>query len=203
MAQGPLPWLRPAVFTGALVPLAAILLRAARGELGANPIAEALNRLGLVALVFLLLTLACTPMKPLFGWTWPARLRRMLGLFAFFYATSHVATYAGLDQVLDVGAIAADIAKRSFILAGFLAWLLMIPLALTSTDAMVKRLGFRRWKLLHRLAYLCAALGVVHFVLRVKADLTEPLLYGAVLAALLVLRLVGAARGRPQRTLVE
>src|SRR5215467_6382279 len=97
----PYPWLKPAVFVGALTPVAALLLRALRGELGANPISQALNQLGLMALVFLVAALTCTPLKTLFGWTWPIRLRRMLGLFAFFYAALHVLTYAGLDQGLD------------------------------------------------------------------------------------------------------
>ncbi len=201
MGSRVLPWLKPSVHTGALVPLAAILWNAASGSLGANPIAEALNRLGKVALVFLVLSLACTPLKALLGWTWPMRVRRLLGLYAFFYGSAHVVTYAGLDQVLNVGAIVEDVARRPFILVGFLAWLAMVPLAVTSTDEMVRRLGFKRWKLLHRLAYLSAGLGVVHFVLRVKKDTTEPMLYAGVLASLMLVRVVDAARAatRPAR----
>jgi sulfoxide reductase heme-binding subunit YedZ len=195
-----LPWLKPAVFCGGLAPLAAISYQWARGNLGANPIAEALNRLGLVALVLLVLSLACTPLKLVLDWNWPLRVRRMLGLQAFAYACLHVLTYAGLDQVLDFSAIAVDIAKRPFILVGFLAWLLMLPLALTSTTRMVQRLGFKRWKLLHRLAYLIALLGVVHFWLRVKADVSEPLAYGVVLGSLLLVRVVDALRSSKRRT---
>lgn len=186
--HGQRPWLKPAVFTGALVPLAVIVAEAALGRLGANPIAEALNRLGLTALIFLVAALACTPLKTLFGWTWPVRLRRMLGLFGFFYALLHLSTYVGLDQAFDARAILADITKRKFIYIGFTAFLLLIPLAATSTAASVRRLGFVRWKRLHRLAYVATALGVIHFTLRVKKDLREPILYGVVLSTLLLAR---------------
>jgi sulfoxide reductase heme-binding subunit YedZ len=195
----PYPWLKPAVLTGALVPAAALVVRAARDELGADPIAEALNQLGLLALVFLVAALAAAPVKALAGWTWPLRLRRMLGLLAFFYAVLHVGTYAGLDQGFDWGAIAADVTKRPFIYAGAATFTLLLPLALTSTDAAVRRLGFVRWKRLHRLAYVATALAVVHFFLRVKKDVSEPLAYGAVVAALLLVRLLVAARTRRGR----
>jgi methionine sulfoxide reductase heme-binding subunit len=184
----PLPWLKPGVFAGALVPLAAIALRAWQGRLGANPIAEALNELGLLALVFLVAALACTPAKTLLGWTWPVRLRRMLGLFAFFYACVHVLTYSGVDQGLDWAAIWKDVTKRKFIFVGFAAFVLLVPLAVTSTQASVRRLGFVRWKRLHRLAYVATALAAVHFFLRVKKDVREPLVYAVVLAALLAAR---------------
>jgi sulfoxide reductase heme-binding subunit YedZ len=187
-ATGQRPWLKPAVFTGALVPLAVIGAEAALGRLGANPIAEALNRLGLTALIFLVAALACTPLRTLFGWTWPIRLRRMLGLFGFFYALLHLSTYVGLDQGFDVHAILADITKRKFIYIGFTAFVLLIPLAATSTAASVRRLGFVRWKRVHRLAYVATALGVVHFTLRVKKDLREPIIYALVLTTLLLAR---------------
>ena len=189
-------WLKPGVFVGALAPLAAILVRGFRGELGANPIAEALNQLGLVALVFLVAALACTPAKTLAGWTWPARLRRMLGLFAFAYAGLHVVTYAWLDQGLDWDAILADVVKRKFIFVGAAAFVMVVPLALTSTNAAVRRLGFARWKRLHRLAYVAPALAVLHFTWRVKKDVTEPVVYGVVLSALLLVRVATWARAR-------
>ena len=199
----PHPWLKPAVFTGALVPLAVTAMSALRGELGANPIAEALNRLGLMALVFLIGSLACTPLKSIFGWTWPIRLRRMLGLFGFFYALLHMTTYIGLDQTFNWRAIFADITKRKFIFVGFFAFILMVPLALTSTAAAVRRLGFAAWKRLHRLAYAAAILGVIHFIWRVKKDLREPILYTIVLGALFLVRLAASFRsrlkGRPTR----
>jgi methionine sulfoxide reductase heme-binding subunit len=178
------------VFVGSLAPALRLLVLGARGELGANPIATALNQLGLVALIFLIASLAATPLKAALGWTWPIRIRRMLGLYAFFYASLHFLTYLGLDQVLDLRAVFADITKRKFIAVGLTAFVLLVPLAVTSTDAMVRRLGFVRWKRLHRLVYVAAVLGVVHFIWRVKKDLSQPLTYGAVLAFLLAIRVV-------------
>lgn len=187
-AGPPFPWLKPAVFTGSLIPALAIACFAFMGRLGANPVAEALNRFGLLALILLILSLACTPLKTLFGWTWPIRIRKTLGLFAFFYAALHFLTYAGLDQGFNTKAIAEDIIERRFIFVGFAALVLLIPLAVTSTSGMLKRLGAARWKMLHRLAYVAAILGVIHFVWRVKIDVTEPLIYAGVLAALLATR---------------
>jgi sulfoxide reductase heme-binding subunit YedZ len=185
----PYRWLAPGVVAGALAPLLSIVLRAARGELGADPIAQALNELGLVALIFLTASLVCTPAKSLFGWTWPIRLRRMLGLLAALYATLHVLTYAVLDQGLDLHAIVDDVLERKFILAGAATYLMLLPLALTSTNAAVRRLGFARWKRLHRLAYLAGAVAALHFIWRVKKDLREPAVYAIVIGALLLARL--------------
>jgi sulfoxide reductase heme-binding subunit YedZ len=193
---GPLPWLKPGVFVGALAPMIAILVRATQGELGANPIAQALNQLGLTALVFLVAALGCTPLKTTFGWTWPIRLRRMLGLFAFFYAVLHVSTYAGLDQVLDWQAIWQDVSKRNFIFVGLAAFVLLVPLAVTSTSGALRRLGYARWKRLHRLAYVAPVLGVIHFTWRVKKDVREPATYAVVLGALLLFRAAGYLRSR-------
>jgi len=182
----------------AMVPATRTAWLAFHGGLGPNPIAEALNRLGLWTLTLLLCTLACTPIKIVTGWNFPLRLRRMLGLETFAYAFLHFATYIGVDQFFDFQEIWTDVAKRKFITVGFLAFLLLIPLAVTSTNGMVRRLGFSRWKSLHRLVYLIAALGVVHFVWRVKSDLRQPLLYGAALAVLLAVRVVDGVRG-PRR----
>ena len=193
------PWLKPAVFAGALAPLLAILWNAAHRNLGANPIAEALNELGLTAFVLLLASLACTPLREVLGWTWAIALRRMLGLFAFSYAVLHASTYAVLDQGLDVRAIVADVTKRPFIIAGFSAFLLLVPLAATSTAAAVRRLGFPRWKRLHRLAYAAGVLASIHFYLRVKKDVSEPAVYGAVLAVLLLARVALYLRKRAAR----
>jgi sulfoxide reductase heme-binding subunit YedZ len=190
----PYGWLGPGVLVGALAPVAALAVRGVRGELGADPIAQALNQLGLVALVLLIAALACTPSKLAFGWTWPLRIRRLLGLLGFFYACLHVATYVGLDQTFDWLAIWKDVSKRKFVFVGFAAFVLLIPLALTSTNASMARLGHARWKRLHRLAYLAPALGVLHFFWRVKKDVSEPLTYGAVLAVLLAMRVVAAVR---------
>jgi len=191
--RGPRPWLNPGVLVGTSAPLLSILLRARSGALGANPIAEALNELGLMALVLLIASLACTPLRTLVGWTWPIRVRRLLGLLAFAYATLHVAVYAGLDQGLDLRAVLADVFKRRFIFVGFAAFVMMAPLAWTSTKGAVRRMGYVRWKRLHLLVYPAALCAVVHFVWRVKKDLSEPLAYAAILAALLLVRVV--ARG--------
>jgi sulfoxide reductase heme-binding subunit YedZ len=191
--RGPFPWLNPAILTGALAPAAAILLRARSGRLGANPIAEALNELGLMALVLLIASLACTPLKAVSGWTWPIRIRRQLGLLAFGYAALHVAVYAGLDQGLDIRALLADVVKRKFIFVGFAAFVLMAPLAATSTAASVRRMGYVKWKRLHMLVYPAALCAAVHFLWRVKKDLREPLVYAAILGVLLLFRAVTAA----------
>ena len=190
----PLPWLKPGLLVGGLVPGVAILVLAARGTLAADPIAEALNRFGLLALVFLVASLTCTPLKTLFGWTWPIRVRRMLGLFSFGYACAHFLTYAVIDQGLDLRAIVEDITERNFILVGFLAFLLLVPLAVTSTKGWVRRLGFVCWQRLHRLVYAAAVLAAVHFVWRVKKDVTEPAVYAAIIGALFMVRIVAAAR---------
>jgi sulfoxide reductase heme-binding subunit YedZ len=193
---GKLPWLKPGVLAGALLPLALLLVRAARHTLGADPVAIALNQLGLLALIFLVASLMATPLKLVFAVTWPIRIRRLLGLVAFFYACLHFALYAVIDQGLDYRAIAADVAERKFITAGFAAFLLLIPLAATSTSGMLKRLGARRWKRLHRLAYVAGTLGCLHFIWRVKRDLTEPALYAAMLALLFSLRVVSRPKPR-------
>jgi len=179
-----------AVFVLAAAPLAKLAADLALDRLGANPIEAALNRLGFWTLTLLVATLAATPANALLGLAWPVRARRMLGLWAFAYGTLHLVCYVAVDQGLDLALLAEDVAKRRFMTVGFAAWLLLVPLAVTSTDAWVRRLGFRRWKRLHRLAYAAAILGVVHFVWRVKADLREPLVFGAVLALLLAARAV-------------
>lgn len=180
-----------AVFVVCCLPLVKVGVDALRGGLGANPIEAILNRFGYWTLVFVLLALVPTPLQRLSGWTWIAPHRRMIGLFAFFYACLHVATYVGIDQFFDWRAIVADVVKRKFITIGMLAFALLVPLALTSTDGSVRRLGYARWKRLHRLVYAAALCGVVHFTWRVKADLREPLLFAAALAALLAVRLIG------------
>lgn len=190
----PHPWLKPGVIAGACIPGVVIVARAAAGQLGANPIVEALNRFGLCTLVFLIASLACTPLKILLGWTWPIRIRRTLGVVAFCYGSIHMLTYVGLDQGFDLGTLVGDVVKRPFIAFGMGAWLLMLPLAITSTDAMVRRVGFVWWKRLHRLAYAAGALGAVHFYMRVKSDVREPLIYAAVLTALLAIRALDAIR---------
>jgi sulfoxide reductase heme-binding subunit YedZ len=183
-------YLVPAVVTGWLLALAQLGYRLARHQLGANPIATALNQLGLLALVLLVATLCCTPLKLVLGWTWPLRIRRTLGLLAFFSGLLHFALYLGADQGFDLGAVLGDILKRPFILVGFLALLLLVPLAWTSSKQAVRRLTFPVWQQLHRLVYPIALLATLHFYLRVKADHTQPLIYGGVLLAGFAIRIL-------------
>ncbi|MFT3914081.1 MAG: protein-methionine-sulfoxide reductase heme-binding subunit MsrQ [Anaeromyxobacteraceae bacterium] len=186
-------------FALAAAPLAKLGVDLATNHLGANPIEAILNRLGFWTLTLLVASLAATPVNALLGVSWPLRARRMIGLWAFAYATLHLLFYVAIDQGLDVGLLAADVAKRKFMTVGFAAWLLLVPLAVTSTDGWVRRLGFRAWKRLHRLVYAAAVLGVVHFVWRVKADLRLPLTFGAVLAVLLAARFVPEGAGLRRR----
>lgn len=184
------------VFSAALIPFAHLAYSAVWNidALGANPAEFITRSLGDWALRFLLLTLAITPARKLLGLPWLARFRRMLGLFTFFYAAVHFCCYVAFDHVFDVNAILSDVVDRPFITLGFLALLLLIPLAVTSTNGMVKRLGGRRWVALHRLVYLIAILGVTHFWMMVKRDITEPAIYAAILALLLGFRLWNARR---------
>jgi sulfoxide reductase heme-binding subunit YedZ len=170
-----------------LAPLAALAVGALRGGLGANPVETVTHVTGEWTLRLLLATLAVTPLRRLLGRPGLAPWRRTLGLLAFTYASLHFSTYLALDLTFDFGALAEDVAKRPYITVGFTAFCLLVPLAATSTRAMVRRLG-RRWATLHRLVYVAAILGVVHFLWLVKADRREPLVYAAVLALLLSLR---------------
>jgi len=195
----PHPWLKPGLFAGALCPLAVLVWRAAHRTLGADAIAIGLNQLGYLALVFLVGSLACTPLKILTGWTWPIRVRRMLGLFAFFYASLHLLTYVGIDQQLDWPVLWGDVTQRKFMIVGFLAFLCLAPLAWTSTDASVRRLGFNRWKSLHRLAYVAGVLAVIHFIWRVKSDVRVPMAWAAILGALFLIRIADGVRTRRKK----
>lgn len=189
---------RATVFTLALLPLAALIERGVAGTLGANPVEAVLRSLGTWTLVLLLVTLSITPLRRLSGWAWLVRLRRMLGLFTFFYATLHVAAFVWLDHWFNWAEILADVLKRPYLNFGFAAYVLLIPLALTSTQAMVRRLGGRNWQRLHRSVYAIAVLGVLHFWFHklAKNDLSQPLIYSAVLAALLGARLAHALAAR-------
>jgi len=198
-------WIRGARF-GAFVlgvgPLAVLTWRALTDGLGANPI-EAVERFtGWWTLTLLMVTLAVTPIRLLTGWTAITRLRRMLGLLAFFWACLHLSAYAGLDQFFALGDIVKDIEKRPYITVGFTTFLLLLPLAITSTDRMIRRLGGSRWRTLHRLAYFAAAGGVLHFLWLVKADISRPLLFAAVLLLLLAVRLRRpvTAKARPSES---
>lgn len=188
-------WLiRPAVFIAALVPMALLLWDTFTGNLSANPIEDITHRTGLWGLTLLLATLAVTPLVRITRWSQLMKLRRMLGLFAFFYLASHFAVYVGLDQLFSVGDIVEDVAKRPYVTVGFTGFVLLVPLAMTSTKKMVKRLGGRRWVRLHRLVYISAACGVLHFLWLVKIDRRVPIIYASVLVLLLMLRLGGRRR---------
>ena len=185
---------KTAVHLAALTPLAILSWQAwsvAQGDgnaLGANPVAEIEHRLGQWALRFLLLTLAITPLRRLTGWNVLVRFRRMLGLYAFAYASLHFAAYLGLDLGGYWAQVFADIAKRPYITVGFLAWLLLVPLAVTSTAGWIRRLG-RNWARLHKAVYAVAVLAVLHYWWLVKSDIREPALYAGILAVLLGARL--------------
>ena len=176
------------VFAICVLPLARLIALGGSGGLGANPIEFITRATGTWTLVGLILTLSVTPLRRLSGHADLIRYRRMLGLFSFFYASLHFVTYIWLDQFFDPAAIARDILKRPFITVGFSAFVLLIPLAATSTHTMMRRLG-RRWQHLHRLIYLIALLAIVHYLWLVKKDLTSPLIYGVVVVVLLALRL--------------
>lgn len=176
------------VFFGATVPLARLVWLAASNGLGANPVEFVIRSLGTWTLILLMVTLSMTPLRILTGSTRPIQLRRMLGLFTFFYATLHLLAYAGLDQWFDWAAISKDLIKHPFVYVGFSAFLLLIPLAATSNKRAIKRLG-KRWQALHRAVYLVAILGVVHYWWLVKKDIREPLLFAVVLAVLFGIRL--------------
>lgn len=176
------------LFAVCLLPLARLFVLGFTDELGANPIEFITHSTGTWTLVGLLATLSVTPLRRLTGRADLIRYRRMLGLFAFFYAMLHFMTYLWLDQFFDLAGIAKDIVKRPFITVGFAACALLIPLAATSTHAMMRRLG-RRWQQLHRLVYLIASLGVIHYLWLVKKDLTQPLIFGTGLILLLAMRL--------------
>lgn len=193
-------WIKPAkiaVFLGGLYPLARIVLLGFTGGLGANPIEFITRSTGLWTLVFLCITLAVTPLRRLTGFNALLRFRRMLGLFAFFYVVLHFTTYIWFDKWFDVFAILKDIAKRPFIMVGFAAFVLLIPLAITSPKAMVRKLG-RHWQTLHKLIYPIAALAILHFwwMKAGKHDLILPKIYGAIVVVLLAWRVIVWLRGR-------
>ena len=196
MNQRTVRLLKIPVFLACLLPLCKLALEAfgvAGLGLGANPIEQLIHRCGLWGLIFLLVTLSVTPVRMLTGQNWLIRFRRMFGLFAFFYICLHFLVYSGLDQSFDFRAIGEDIVKRPYITLGITGLTLLIPLALTSTAAMMRRLG-RRWLQLHRLVYVIAVLGVWHFYWQVKKDISEPLLYAGILALLLGYRVLNAWR---------
>jgi len=189
------------VFIAALGPLAYLFIKALRNDLGANPVEFVTHSTGDTALIFLLCSLAITPLRKIANIPDLIRFRRMLGLYAFFYASLHLLTFVGLDHHFHWAEVLPDVYKRPFVTAGFTAWLLLVPLALTSTTWSIRKLGGKRWQALHRLVYFSAIAGVVHYWWLVKKDITDPLIYAAILAVLLGYRLsskfIGGRRSAP------
>lgn len=181
--------IKPVLFLVCLIPLLILVLGAINDDLGTNPVETLTHETGQWALRFLLIGLAVTPLRRLLKITWLIKLRRMLGLFAFFYASLHFITYLWLDQFFDWYEIIIDIPKRPFITIGFVSLLLLLPLVLTSTNAMQRRLG-KKWLALHKLVYVIPILVLIHFVWSLKADYSEPLLYAMVFVFLLLMRLI-------------
>ena len=183
-----LGWAKAGVFLLALLPLLNLINAGLRDNLGANPIEKITHVTGYWTLSFLLIGLSATPLRRLSGWFWPIRLRRMLGLFAFFYACLHFLSYLVLDQFFDWPAIIEDINKRPYITVGFSAFLLLIPLALTSNDYLTRKIGGKNWRRLHSMVYPIAIAGVIHFAWLVKKDLATPLIFAGILTVLLIVR---------------
>ena len=185
----PLDWLHNGVVIGCFIPLVMLLLGLATGRISFGlELKNILNQLGYLGLVLLLASLACTPLRLVFGFKWPSKLRKSLGLFGFFYIALHATLY-WKSQNFSIVTVYNETLARTFILFGMAAFLLLIPLALTSTNSMIKRVGGKRWQMLHKLAYVIGILGIVHFYLRIKGnDHTEPLIYGGILAVLLGVR---------------
>lgn len=186
----PVKWIKPPVFLLCLVPFLHLAWKAWRQDLGANPVEEISTTTGIWTLNFLVITLAVSPLRKITRQPWLVRFRRMFGLFAFFYVCLHFTAYIWLDQNLDLASTLKDVAKRPFITAGFAAFLLLIPLALTSTSGWIRRLGGARWQMLHRLIYLAGIAGGVHYYWKVKSDVRQPVLYLSIIGLLLGFRLI-------------
>jgi methionine sulfoxide reductase heme-binding subunit len=184
----------------ALIPLTFLLLDWYRGQLGANPIEFFLRTTGVLTLTFLLITLSLTPLRKIFGWNGLIKYRRMLGLYAFFYSLIHLITYSIFDKSLNVTAIVSDVWKRPFIAVGMLAFTMLVPLAVTSTNGWVKRLGGKNWVRLHKLSYVVPVLGVIHFWMIVKSDVFYPALFGLAVAMLLGYRLASNLKPQSAKT---
>lgn len=182
-------YFKPIVFLAGVVPLGRLAWKAYHSALGANPIQVITWSTGTWTLVFLMVTLSVTPIRELTKQYWLIQYRRMMGLFAFFYGCLHFTTYIWLDQFFDLHSVAKDIVKRPFITVGFTGFVLMIPLALTSTQRAIRWLG-KRWQTLHRLVYLAAVAGVAHYIWLVKKDIRVPMIYAAVLGVLLLYRVI-------------
>ncbi len=185
---------RQLVLVNGLLPAVLLLIDGFRGNLGVNPVEFVTRATGVLTLVLLVITLMVTPLRKLFGWNWLLKQRRLLGLIAFFYGVTHLMTYLAFDRSWQMQTVIGDVYKRPFIAVGMFSFALMIPLAITSTNAMIKKLGGKRWARLHRLTYLLTIGGVVHYYMLVKSDITYPVIFGFVVAILLGFRVVAALR---------
>jgi len=194
MTESNLRFAKLLVLVNAAVPATLLAWDAWQHKLGANPVNFAIRTTGMLALIFLLLTLLVTPLRKLSGWNWIIFSRRTLGLYAFFYALAHFLIFFGFDRAFSVSSTLAEMAKRNYLIVGSLGLFVMVPLAVTSTNAMIKRLGGKRWRALHRLAYVAAIAGVIHYYMQVKADVRQPLAFASVLAILLGWRLMESWR---------
>jgi len=192
LTQKQFAWLKASLFAIALLPFLRLVVATFTDQLGANPVEFITRNTGDWTLYLLCIALAVTPMRKLSGWTWLAKLRRMVGLFVFFYALLHFITFLWFDHGFDAIAMLADVIKRPFITVGFVAFLLLVAMAATSTNAIIKRMGAKNWQRLHRSVYVVAALGILHFwwMKAAKNDFEQPLLFGAIVAALLLMRVV-------------
>jgi DMSO/TMAO reductase YedYZ heme-binding membrane subunit len=190
MKESDIRFAKVLILVNGAVPLALLVWDQAHHQLGANPQNFLILTTGMMTLVFLMLTMSVTPLRKITGWSWLIQLRRMLGLYAFFYGCLHFLCFFSLDRGFSLSSTLTEMVKRKYLILGSTALLLLIPLALTSTNAMIKWMGGKRWRALHRLAYVAAIAGVVHFYMQVKADVRLPLLFAAVLTALLGYRLV-------------
>jgi len=196
MKEGDIRFAKLLVLVCGAVPLALLIWDQAHNRLGANPQNFIILTTGMMTLTFLMLTMAVTPVRKVFGLNWVIQLRRMLGLYAFFYACLHFLCFYSLDRGFSISSTLHEIVARKYIWFGITALLVMTPLAITSTNAMIKRLGGKRWRALHRLAYVAAICGVIHYYMQVKADVRLPLVFAAVLAILLGYRVTNYLRNR-------
>lgn len=194
MKEGDLRFAKLLVLVNAAVPAVLLAWDAWHHKLGANPVNFAIHTTGMLALIFLILTMAVTPLRKITGLNWIIFSRRTLGLYAFFYALAHFLIFFCGDRSFSVPSTLSEMVKRKYLIVGSIGLLVMVPLAVTSTNAMIKRLGGKRWRALHRLAYVAAIAGVIHFYMQVKADIRLPLAFAAMLAALLGYRIVGNLR---------
>jgi sulfoxide reductase heme-binding subunit YedZ len=196
MKENDIRFIKLLILVNGLVPLALLVWDQSHKQLGANPQNFLILTTGMMTLIFLMLTMAVTPLRKITGWNWLIQFRRMLGLYAFFYGCLHFLCFFSLDRGFSISSTLTEMVKRKYLIIGSIALITMIPLAITSTNAMIKWMGGKHWRALHRLAYVAAIAGVIHYYMQVKADTRQPLAFGAVLAVLLGWRLVQWQRSK-------